>query len=106
MAPYQHLDDSDDSQDLASDVNEDRVSNADTDATEIDLSEDIHINVEGQINPNMGTTDLSELVASLGVRPGDILRLRFKNTRIVVARRPDGGPHNLLIQFAPEFTKE
>ncbi|KAK7420626.1 hypothetical protein QQZ08_010318 [Neonectria magnoliae] len=34
-----------------------------------------------------------------------ILRLRFRDIRVVLARDPEGGPHKLLLQFTPEFTK-
>ncbi|KAK7408614.1 hypothetical protein QQX98_009216 [Neonectria punicea] len=45
------------------------------------------------------------LLAPAGARPLAILRLRFRDIRVVLARDPEGGPHKLLIQFTPEFTK-
>ncbi|KAH7012484.1 C2H2 finger domain protein [Microdochium trichocladiopsis] len=45
------------------------------------------------------------LLAPAGSRPMAILRLRFGDIRVVLARDPEGGPHKLLLQFTPEFTK-
>ena len=45
------------------------------------------------------------LLAPAGSRPMSILRLRFGDIRVVLARDPDGGPHKLLIRFTLEFTK-
>ncbi|KAK1961500.1 hypothetical protein LY78DRAFT_588565 [Colletotrichum sublineola] len=46
------------------------------------------------------------LVAPAGARRRAITRLRFGDIRVVLARDPEGGPHNLLIRFTPKFTKE
>ncbi|KAK2035837.1 C2H2 finger domain-containing protein [Colletotrichum somersetense] len=46
------------------------------------------------------------LVAPAGARRRAITRLRFGDIRVVLARDPEGGPHNILIRFTPKFTKE
>ncbi|RWA03585.1 hypothetical protein EKO27_g11521 [Xylaria grammica] len=45
------------------------------------------------------------LLAAPGARPTSILRLRFGDTKVVLSRDPEGGPHNLLIKYALAFTK-
>ncbi|KJZ72256.1 hypothetical protein HIM_08398 [Hirsutella minnesotensis 3608] len=45
------------------------------------------------------------LLAPAGARPTSILRLRFGDIRLVLARDPEGGPHNILIRFTLAFTK-
>jgi hypothetical protein len=45
------------------------------------------------------------LLAPAGARPQAILRLRFRDIRVVLAKDPEEGLHKLLIQFTPEFTK-
>jgi len=45
------------------------------------------------------------LIAPFGSRPTAILRLRFGDLRVILARDPEGGPHKLLARFSPEFTK-
>lgn len=45
------------------------------------------------------------LLAPAGARPTAILELRFKDICLVLARDPEGGPHNILIRFTPRFTK-
>ncbi|CAJ2505605.1 Uu.00g129990.m01.CDS01 [Anthostomella pinea] len=75
--------------------------------------------LKAQIKTTLSTTeksfDLGELriltvlfllfLAPAGSRPQSILRLRFGDIRVVLARDPDGGPHKLLIKFTLEFTK-
>ncbi|KAK1989918.1 C2H2 finger domain-containing protein, partial [Colletotrichum falcatum] len=46
------------------------------------------------------------LMAPAGSRGTAIAMLRFGDIRVVLARDPEGGPHNLLIRFTPEFTKK
>lgn len=45
------------------------------------------------------------LLAPAGARPTSILRLRFGDIRVSLARDPKGGPHRLLIRFTLAFTK-
>ncbi|QLI67036.1 uncharacterized protein G6M90_00g030440 [Metarhizium brunneum] len=45
------------------------------------------------------------LLAPAGARPTSILRMRFGDIRLVLARDPEGGPHNILIRFTLAFTK-
>ena len=45
------------------------------------------------------------LLAPTGARPNSIIRLRFGDIRVVLARDPNGGPHKVLIKFTLEFTK-
>lgn len=45
------------------------------------------------------------LLAPAGSRPTSILRLRFGDIRVALARDPEGGPHNILIRFTLKFTK-
>jgi hypothetical protein len=45
------------------------------------------------------------LLSPFGSRPTAILRLRFGDVRVILARDPEGGPHKLLARFSPEFTK-
>lgn len=46
------------------------------------------------------------LLAPAGARPTAILKLRFGDIRVVLESDPKGGPHKLLLQFTPEFTKK
>lgn len=41
------------------------------------------------------------LISPAGSRPLCILRLRFGDIRLALAREPDDGPHNTLIRFTP-----
>src|SRR5207247_10839706 len=45
------------------------------------------------------------LLAPTGARPASVLRLRFGDIRVVLARDPEGAPHKILIKFTLEFTK-
>ncbi|KAI1839538.1 hypothetical protein JX266_014251 [Neoarthrinium moseri] len=45
------------------------------------------------------------LLAPAGSRPASILKLRYGDIRVVLAKDPEGGPHNILIRFTLEFTK-
>lgn len=45
------------------------------------------------------------LLSPKGSRPESILQLRYGDIRVVLARDPEQGPHNVLLQFTPEFTK-
>ncbi|KAJ3554367.1 hypothetical protein NPX13_g10631 [Xylaria arbuscula] len=45
------------------------------------------------------------LLAPGGSRPESILMLRYGDIRVTLARDPEGGPHNLMVRFTPEFTK-
>lgn len=45
------------------------------------------------------------LLAPGGFRPESILLLRFGDIRVTLVRDPEGGPHNLMLRFTPEFTK-
>ncbi|KID94307.1 C2H2 finger domain protein, partial [Metarhizium majus ARSEF 297] len=45
------------------------------------------------------------LLAPAGARPTSILRIRFGDIRLVLARDPEGEPHNILIRFTLAFTK-
>jgi len=45
------------------------------------------------------------LLAPAGARPTSILRLRFQDIEVVLARDLDGGPHKILIRFTLAFTK-
>lgn len=45
------------------------------------------------------------LLAPGGSRPESILLLRYSDIRVTLARDPEGGPHNLMVRFTPEFTK-
>ncbi|KAI1157437.1 C2H2 finger domain-containing protein [Nemania serpens] len=45
------------------------------------------------------------LLAPGGSRPESILMLRYGDIRVTLARDPDGGLHNLMVRFTPEFTK-
>lgn len=45
------------------------------------------------------------LLSPGGSRPEYILLLRFGDIRITLTRDPEGGPHNLMLKFTPEFTK-
>jgi hypothetical protein len=72
-----------------------------------------------QIETTIGTTEknfkLGELrilaalflllLAPAGARPQSILRIRFGDVRLALARDPEGGPHNVLIRFTLVFTK-
>ncbi|KAK9774936.1 putative C2H2 finger domain protein [Seiridium cardinale] len=46
------------------------------------------------------------LLAPAGSRPTSILKLRFGDSRVLLARDPDGGPHRLVIKFTLSFTKQ
>lgn len=75
--------------------------------------------LKDQIETTLSTTkksfDLGELrilavlflllLAPAGSRPTSILRLRFGDIRVALARDPEGGPHKILIRFTLEFTK-
>lgn len=75
--------------------------------------------LKGQIETTLSTTrksfKLGELrilavlflllLAPAGARPTSILRLRFGDIRVALARDPKGGPHKLLIRFTLAFTK-
>lgn len=52
------------------------------------------------------TVLFSLLVAPAGSRKGSIVKLRFGDIRVSLARDPEGGPHKLLIRFTPKFTKK
>lgn len=45
------------------------------------------------------------LLAPAGARPASILRMRFGDIQILLARDPAGGPHKILIRFTLAFTK-
>ncbi|CAH0031470.1 unnamed protein product, partial [Clonostachys rhizophaga] len=45
------------------------------------------------------------LLTPAGAHPVSILRLRFGNIRIVLARDPEGGAYNILTRFTLAFTK-
>lgn len=45
------------------------------------------------------------LLAPSGSRPSALLRLQFRDIRVVLARDLEGGPHRLLIWFTLEFIK-
>jgi hypothetical protein len=45
------------------------------------------------------------LLAPAGARPTSILRLRFGDVRVALARDPEGGPDRLLVRFTLAFTK-
>lgn len=45
------------------------------------------------------------LLAPGGSRPQSILLLRFGDIQVTLTRDPEGGPHNLMLKFTPEFTK-
>lgn len=45
------------------------------------------------------------LLSPQGSRSESILQLRYRDIRVVLARDPEGGPHNLLLRITPEFTK-
>lgn len=76
-------------------------------------------NLEQQIETTLSTTKKSFkigemrilavlfllLLAPAGARPTSILRLRFGDLVIVLARDPEGGPHNILLKFTLAFTK-
>ncbi len=75
--------------------------------------------LKDQIETTLSTTkksfDLGELrilavlflllLAPGGSRPESILLLRFGDIQVTLARDPEGGPHNLMLRFTPEFTK-
>ncbi|KAK4119399.1 C2H2 finger domain-containing protein [Parathielavia appendiculata] len=75
--------------------------------------------LKDQIETTLSTTkksfDLGELriyavlflllLSPGGSRPESILLLRYGDIRVTLARDPEGGPHNLMIKFTPEFTK-
>ncbi|KAH8652841.1 C2H2 finger domain protein [Ilyonectria robusta] len=77
--------------------------------------DDLKEQIETTVSTTRKSFDLGELrilavlflllLAPAGARPLAILRLRFRDIRVVLARDPEGGPHNILIQFTPEFTK-
>ena len=45
------------------------------------------------------------LLAPTSARSTSVLRLRFRDIRVVLARDPEGGLHKVLIKFTLEFTK-
>ncbi len=46
------------------------------------------------------------VLASLsGNRPTALLNLRYQDIIVTLLRDPEGGPHRILIEFTPEFTK-
>ncbi|PMB71342.1 hypothetical protein BM221_003809 [Beauveria bassiana] len=45
------------------------------------------------------------LIAPAGSRPQSVLRMRFKDIDLVLAKDPEGGPINILLRFTLEFTK-
>lgn len=45
------------------------------------------------------------LMSLSGNRPDCLLKLRYQDLRVTLLRDPDGGPHRVLIEFTPEFTK-
>ena len=45
------------------------------------------------------------LLSPGGSRPQSILLLRFGDIQVILTRDPEGGPHNLMLKFTPEFTK-
>ncbi|CAJ2505567.1 Uu.00g129610.m01.CDS01 [Anthostomella pinea] len=77
--------------------------------------DDLKAQIETTLSTTRKSFDLGELriltvlyllfLAPAGSRPQSILRLRFGDIRVVLARDPDGGPHKLLIKFTLEFTK-
>ncbi|KAH9903876.1 C2H2 finger domain protein [Xylariomycetidae sp. FL2044] len=77
--------------------------------------DDLKEQIETTLSTTRKSFDLGELriltvlfllfLAPAGSRPTSILRLRFGDIRVVLARDPDGGPHKLLIKFTLEFTK-
>lgn len=77
--------------------------------------DDLKEQIEEMISTIKKSFDLGELrilavlflllLAPASVHPLAILRLRFRDIRVVLARDPEGGPYKLLIQFTPEFTK-
>jgi integrase len=72
-----------------------------------------------QVETTLGTTEKSFflgelrilcvlfllLLAPTGARPASVLKLRYGDIRVILARDPEGGPHKVLIQFTLEFTK-
>lgn len=51
-------------------------------------------------------TCLFLILASLsGNRPKALLNLRYQDILVTLLRDPEGGPHRILIEFTPEFTK-
>jgi hypothetical protein len=75
--------------------------------------------LKGQIEETLSTTEKSFelgeirilavlfllLLAPEGARPTSILRLRFGDIRIMLARDPEGGPPIIASRFTLEFTK-
>jgi hypothetical protein len=75
--------------------------------------------LEEQIYTTLGTTKksfrLGEVriyavlfllfVAPAGARPESVLMMRFQDLRLVLARDPEGGPHNIYIRFTLAFLK-
>ncbi|OAQ58191.1 C2H2 finger domain-containing protein [Pochonia chlamydosporia 170] len=76
---------------------------------------DLKEQIETTLNTTRKSFDLGEhrilavlfllLLAPAGSRPTSILRLRFGDIRVALARDPEGGPHKILIRFTLEFTK-
>jgi len=72
-----------------------------------------------QVETTLGTTEKSFslgelrilcvlfllLLAPTGARPASVLKLRYRDIRVVLSRDLDGGPHKVLIRFTLEFTK-
>jgi len=45
------------------------------------------------------------LLAPTGARPTSVLKLRYRDIRVVLSRDLDSSPHKVLIRFTLEFTK-
>jgi hypothetical protein len=77
--------------------------------------DDLKEQIEETVSTQKKSFDLGELrilaalflllLAPAGARPEATLQLRFRDIRVVLERDPEEGPHKLLIQFTPEFTK-
>ena len=72
-----------------------------------------------QVETTLGTTEKSfslgelrilcvlflQLLAPTGARPTSVLKLRYRDIRVVLSRDLDSSPHKVLIRFTLEFTK-
>jgi hypothetical protein len=77
--------------------------------------ETLKVYIETTLNTTKKLFDLGELriCAALflqllspgGSRPESIIFLQFKDIMVIRAKDPEGGPHNTLLKFTPEFTK-
>jgi hypothetical protein len=38
-------------------------------------------------------------------RPDALLKLRYRDIKVTILRHPNGGPHNILLEWTYEFTK-